>query len=234
MNINVNFKKTCTISILLSFLMSSCVTTHYGDPTENATSKFSISCGKNNDISHPYISVISCSFENTSSSWIEFNISSVTTKPNEATAKILTPSEIKIFYDAYAYKAERDGHNNALLLSGLIIVGSAAALFSGNRSLASAGATTAVGAIGYSAAKEVSEDVAQHQYSHIDYSEEHMLGGSFTIPAELFIRKHIVIEATHPNDYPSNLEICFSSPQKECLTVPIITSENYRQRVTDQ
>ena len=144
----------------------------------------------------------------------------MTTKPDKVVAKILTPSEISDFQEAYAFKAAKDDHNKALFLSGLLIVGTAA-MMSHNSKIGTAGAVTTLGTAGYAAADGIGSDIAEHQYAHITYGGGHMLGGSFKVPAELFVRKHVVIQIEKKGSYPSQLEMCFASPKKECLTVPI-------------
>lgn len=223
----------CAVSLVcLLGLTVGCVTTHYGEGVKSPGQDFTVSCSDNYEIDHGQFSGVVCTFENTTKEWQTFELREVKAlMPGGAVAHVATPSEINDFLAAYRFEQEKNGRNTDVLLAGLVLGGVGAMIAGGDSPVGTAGAVTAVGAGAYSGARDFTKDHRQTQYGKVrqgaaeaegpGYGPEHMLGGAFRVPSELFVRKHLLAEYKGSEAKIESLELCFAKPRAECMQVPL-------------
>jgi len=56
----------------------------------------------------------------------------------------------------------------------------------------------------------------------VQYGRDHVLGEEFNLPAELWVRRTMLVEINPDSiNLPDNLKICLEKPAAECLSVPV-------------
>jgi len=196
-------------SLLLVFLNSACVSTHYGHEYGFAENQLVISCSKDHSISHAQIKSISCAFENTGSSWLDVKVSKFQPHPHDGVKAlvVLPPERIESFITAYKFQVAKTEHNTGLLLAGLVL-GSAVASNSGNPGVSAATLGGAVALGSYVGARDAYNE---GNVPILKYGAAHILGPSFELPPKSFVRKKLLIESFAPNPmfaWPKTIELC--------------------------
>jgi hypothetical protein len=194
----------------MSFLPA-CVSTHSAHPVLLTTAPVKVSCSYGSDIQTNSISGIVCSLENQSRSWQNLKIRSLRF-PDQADVNIVAAEDMQALADAMAVKKSREDHNAAMALSGLILAGALVAV--GSTESAKVGEAVMLGGVTAAGARDVKKGYENAQYGPAVYSRDHLLSGALRIPAEMSIRRQIVIN--HPSQKPKSMEICWVSTKEEC------------------
>lgn len=204
------FKKLQRI-LFLALSVSSCVTTHLGDPVVDKNQQYLLSCAKNFSVRSQHFLVVTCTVENKSDQWLDVKFSSFDLQGSGA--NLSTPEEIAAFQESYRLQAEQDDQNAALLLSGLIITGATLSAGSHNSGIRD---STAIAALGGAAAVSVTAPK-----SRSIYSSEHLLGDTLKVPPGMFTRRDLVVEVGKAGPQSDQALVCTSEPEKDCLNVTL-------------
>ena len=209
--------KVSVLVIMSCFATSGCVTTHYQSPQAVASGTLGVSCSKPDWLTDEF-AAITCTFENKTNSWLDLEATDALTEGNQ-NLRALSADQTNSFLTAYKFKKTKDNANTNLVVASLVIAGLAVAAGSGHSHVGPAGLGAAAAATGYETYREVDQSVHQAQYP--DYGNSHILGPKVQIPAKLFLRRSMIIQAAKKETEIGALDICLSSPQIECFTVNI-------------
>jgi hypothetical protein len=211
-----------TSFIFASAIVTSCVTTHYGDPTSTKDGNLLVSCGKDDRLSTASYQTISCSLENKGKGWETVRVYEA--KANQG-AKALTPTEVDNYFASLKLKLEQDNYNTNLALTAITIGGLGAALAgsgSGNSGVATAGVAAIAGAGAVGAGRDITaaHDKAQYQ-QQLEYGPDHLLDKEIKIPAGLYVRKKIIYELGSSTEAIKSLSLCFDEKKQDCRDIPV-------------
>ncbi len=204
-------KPLSTFLTLATF--TSCVTTHHYSPIKSLKQSLAVSCSKPTWLTDQFASV-SCTFENTSKEWIEVQAKDIKIKAIEE-MKFLNPKETNDFLAAYRYQEEKENYNTNMALTGLLIASTAVVLSSSDANVRGAAGAVGAGAIGYGVGRDINK---YHQETQAPmFGENHILGPTVRVPAELFVRRSFILESKQKEHKVDSLEICMVKPEEECL-----------------
>lgn len=222
-------KPTRTVfTIFFALTFSACVTTHYNAPEVVADGKLDVSCSRPDWLTNQFAAV-TCTFENKSDDWIDLEATKVSTEGNRSVMP-LTAGQTNSFLTAYQFKKQQSDANTDLVLTSLVIAGLGVAAASENSSTSAVGAAVAIGAAGYDLGRSIDKKIHDAQYP--EYGNSHILGPKVQIPAKLFIRRAMIIQAEKKNLEIQSLNICLGAPKVECFaakikTPPALTGPNH-------
>lgn len=206
--------------LLLPLALSGCVTTHPGTEVASDGAKYSMSCAARRDVDAEYFELLSCSFENKSSAWMDVSVKSVTFPGAEKEMRVASPEETKDFAEAYALKQEKDRHNTEIALA-VLALGGAVASGSGNSTTSGIGTGAMVVGLTGMAAQDVGTSVNDKQYGKLEYASGHLLTKSFRVAPGLYAHKALLIQREQAGKVPDVAEVCLSAPVEECLRLPV-------------
>lgn len=188
------------IIFLLLTILASCAS-HHGDKTAIATpetpkKKVLISAEKVKLLSDKTHTMILLTFENTGEDWMKYKASSFSCgKECDLKTNVIIGEDLRTWMKSQYYKRHIARHNNALIYSGAIILGVAAAITgsaSGSDGLAAAGATAYGIGVGGAVYDEFKESQFATKTGQIDPQSDHIYN-PFSVPSSGFAKKWILV-----------------------------------------
>lgn len=216
------FQILCVLGALIALACSGCATTHQGAEQSFQGATAVVSCAEDARFRTHHHTSMTCTFENTGDEWRSFEVANLTASKG---ARLLAPEETAVFAHAWEFKAAKENYNADLALAALALTGLVVAGTSGDRHAGAVGLGVFAGATAASVGREVGSARREVESGPILYSSNHLLGGKFQVPPELFVRKGFLIEFASKDAMPDSLQICFTAPQVECRDFRLAPSE---------
>ncbi len=207
--------------VFISLALSACVTVHVSDPVVDPANTIAVSCAPTQIVHEGVFRLVSCTIENRTQDWATLKVKSFQFTGPEHSVRILNPKETRDFYLAYESKSQMDRENQKVAAGLVAMVGLAAAIVGtghGSNGLELSGSAAFIAGEAVVAGSRIKEqhDAAQYGYR---FGDDHLLfEGDIRIPANMFVRKSILVEVTDFSQPPTGSRLCFDTM---CLDIPI-------------
>ncbi|MGE0173132.1 MAG: hypothetical protein AB7T49_10115 [Oligoflexales bacterium] len=213
----------CSITIVsINILQQGCVTTHHGEPLPTKKGGLLLSCGRDATLSAGNYETISCSLENTDSTWKTVKVYKVL---NKSGANVLSPTDVNDYLANLKSNLNDEYHNRDVALAGIALGGLALAVAgaaTGNADLAGVGFGAAAGAGIAGNVRDMASARDRLQYGQtFVYGPDHILNNDIKIAAGLYVRKRILFELSEKRESLKSLTLCFDDEEKDCQDVGV-------------
>lgn len=188
-----------SLILTLSATMIACATTHPGmeGKSVNATPTIplKISARTVENQSKGAFQLVEVTLENTSDDWVRIDHSEVLINdPAESKVSVVMGDDLKVWAEAVITKEKQEAHNKAMVQTGILAAGTAAAVLGagrGDRGLATAGAAAMVGTYAWAAADVISASVDAAQ--GVKKVPETHLYKQVSIPGKMYLRRWVLM-----------------------------------------
>jgi hypothetical protein len=201
-----------------------CTTTHLGPPETLSDEPLDVSCAQNPNVDAEGFVLVTCTFENTSSTWLDVGVASATLDG----AKLSSPADTRAFAEAEATRQTQSRYDTDFALAGLLVGGLVLATTT-HGSASDIGLAVASGASSAVAGRAIRDGYRDAQYGALGYGADHLLSESFRVPPHAFLRRSALFELAAGRPAPgTDLRLCFEEPSDACLPLNLGRRGRYR------
>ncbi len=236
---------TGAFPVAILALLNGCVSVHHGEVAELDTGKVTVDCVKDPAFDTPAYQALICTLWNHTDALLDAEVQSLDFAPMPAPEltlpRLIDRRELAAVAEAYGYRIQAQAE--AMRFWGPVFYGLGTGLAAGGGARiagTSPGGAAAFGAAagtvaGLSDARDAEANAGAWAARQVEetaqYERHHILGGPFSIPAQMYVKRYVVVRLDEDAPWPRALNLRFKAPIEETVTVSLRDPLNPRARV---
>jgi hypothetical protein len=212
-------KKYCAAMVALV----GCTPVHLGEVSELGEGKVAVDCVRDDDFDTPAYKAVVCTFENRSDALLRTKVTQIAF--SSADPRVIDADELAAVGEAYGNKIERQAQAERFWVPILAGVAAGAAVHGLSRASGSSpGVAAAEGTsagIGVGLHTALHRDRFDERWDGARYEAHHLLGGAFSIPARMDLKRYAVVQLPENAPWPETMTLTLEEPRAETVKVKL-------------